>query len=143
MPMRFDTTLLNRGHQGRLVLQEGCGCRRDALLNFPGGKSPAALGTSPSSRDKKKARNIITVPASLLHRVGEAQSLAVFVEQSACEGTGGWLAASICAAARMHREQYSGLLPEFAIDDWLVLTRMADLQVANFALVDRVREYFV
>src|ERR1039458_5777808 len=88
--MRFDTTLLNRGHQGRLVLQERCGCRRHALLNFPGGKSPAALGTSPSSRGKKKAGNIITVPAPLLHRVGGAQSLAILVEQSAGERTGGW-----------------------------------------------------
>src|SRR5271168_4894281 len=75
--------------------------------------------------------------------MGRGQCLAILVEQSAGERTRGWLCRSTGPSDRMLGEKLLGLVPEFAIDERLVSTRVADLQVANFALIDGVREQFV
>jgi len=69
------------------------------------------------------------VAVPFLYRVGRAQGLATLVEQFGGERIGSWFAVWGCAADRMLGQQLLGLLPQFAIDDWLVLTRVASLEM--------------
>jgi hypothetical protein len=59
--------------------------------------------------------------------MGWRQSLGSFVEQPAGQRTRGWLCGSTGPPDRMLGEKLLGLIPEFAIDDRLVLTRVANL----------------
>src|SRR5271163_1506312 len=67
--------------------------------------------------------------------MGRSQSPAGLVKESAGERTTVRIAVFICAPYCMLGEQSLGLVPEFGVDDRLVLTRVASLQVANFAFV--------
>src|SRR5580698_2944638 len=80
---------------------------------------------------------------TLLYRVAAGQGLAVLVEQPSGKRAQAWLATRLCAAERMCAKQLPGLLPQVAIDDWLVLARVAVFNMANFADVGWVREQLI
>ena len=78
-----------------------------------------------------------------LYRVRRGQCLGGLVEQFAGQRTGIWPLALICMAYRMLGKKPLYLLPQFANDDWCVLTGVASFQVANFASIDWIRQQLV